>query len=384
MLLHETKSSIMEAGDHFENGASLKSRQSWRKKQFVITGKSWKTIIKLFVLFVFLWTGNRLSAQDYIVYNDGNIEQVKVIEINDDAVKYKKWTNQDGPTLSVNRSKIRSVIYQDGKEENFGNQSSQRNRRQNNQSNQAQDYPQILNIRDQYEANQSQSSQQNYTKLTRPENRNSGFSIHAGGVFPIGFFSEEPVSFESIANGGFSASTGFNVGMKGIIPLSDNGFGVFISGDFIFNGLKGTFKNWYDEEEKTAEKLKRHRYINIPFFAGLNYKYKINPTWSIWGEGGIGPDLRFITSYKISGEDAGWSYTEEGNFDMQTSFAFQVGGGFMINNLVSIGFHYYGLGKSKLKGKISYDSEDDTFTDYLSDLKKLSQDCLLLRIGVHF
>jgi hypothetical protein len=84
---------------------------------------------------------------------------------------------------------------------------------------------------------------------------------------------------------------------------------------------------------------------------------------------------------------------EKGEFPVQVSFAMQIGAGIMINNLFSIGLHYYGLGAAKIKYvyKSSYGYYDyeggygGGFWDYYySPSKKYSQSCVMLRLGLHF
>jgi len=211
----------------------------------------YKTTVKFFLITMLLGIGVRLAAQDLLVFTDGSIEQVKVLEIGDDAIKYKKWTNLDGPTFSTSRANILNIKYQDGTEEKMINRPYQ-------------------------------PARQNTGGGGYPQTRDGGFSIHFGGAFPVGNFGEEPNYYDYydydydvedfLYNGRFSASPGFSVGVKGKIPLQVNGLGIFISGDFIFNGLKGDIKETFDEAENDYDEIKRPRYINIPIFVGLNYK----------------------------------------------------------------------------------------------------------------
>ena len=63
-----------------------------------------------------LYVATSVSAQDIIVMNNDNADelQVKVIEVLDDVVKYKKWTYQDGPTFSISTTDIFVIKYQNG------------------------------------------------------------------------------------------------------------------------------------------------------------------------------------------------------------------------------------------------------------------------------
>lgn len=58
-------------------------------------------------------------AQDMIVKKDGSIIQAKVSEIGTSEVKYKKWSNQDGPSYAIVKSDILAITYQNGEKETF-------------------------------------------------------------------------------------------------------------------------------------------------------------------------------------------------------------------------------------------------------------------------
>ena len=64
-------------------------------------------------------------AQDVIVKKDGTTIQSRVIEINATEIKYKKWSNQEGPLYSINRSEIMSINYQNGEIEKFAELNSE-------------------------------------------------------------------------------------------------------------------------------------------------------------------------------------------------------------------------------------------------------------------
>ena len=65
-----------------------------------------------------------LSAQDVIVTKDSRKIRAKVTEVNVNDVKYKAFTNQDGPTYTIPKSDIVSILYQNGDEETFVRASS--------------------------------------------------------------------------------------------------------------------------------------------------------------------------------------------------------------------------------------------------------------------
>lgn len=67
------------------------------------------------------WVATSVSAQDIIIMNNDNADElkVKVIEVQDDVVKYKKWTYQDGPTFVVATKDIFVIKYQNGDKQRF-------------------------------------------------------------------------------------------------------------------------------------------------------------------------------------------------------------------------------------------------------------------------
>ena len=71
------------------------------------------------VLFLILFAATNVCAQDVIVKKDGSVIQSKVVEITSDVIKYKKFTNLDGPTYSVSVSEIMSINYENGETEKF-------------------------------------------------------------------------------------------------------------------------------------------------------------------------------------------------------------------------------------------------------------------------
>ena len=58
-------------------------------------------------------------AQDVIVKQDGSTILSKVMEINSAEIKYKKWSNVDGPIYAISRSEVLSINYQNGEVEVF-------------------------------------------------------------------------------------------------------------------------------------------------------------------------------------------------------------------------------------------------------------------------
>ena len=58
-----------------------------------------------------------MLADDIIVLNNGDIVRSKVIEIGQHEIKYKKASNPDGPTYSMDKSEVFSITYENGEKE---------------------------------------------------------------------------------------------------------------------------------------------------------------------------------------------------------------------------------------------------------------------------
>ena len=74
-------------------------------------------MMKKILLLLMLLSSTMLKAQDVIVMNDGSTIICKVIEIGTTEVKYKKYSNLDGPLYSILRSDIQNVNFENGERE---------------------------------------------------------------------------------------------------------------------------------------------------------------------------------------------------------------------------------------------------------------------------
>ena len=58
-------------------------------------------------------------AQDKIYLKTGEQVEAKIIEVNINNLKYKKYSNIDGPTFTIEKSDIHMVVYQNGENQIF-------------------------------------------------------------------------------------------------------------------------------------------------------------------------------------------------------------------------------------------------------------------------
>ena len=69
----------------------------------------------LFILMSFI--GLNASAQDVIVKRNGDELQCKILEVSKNEVKYKRWSNQEGPTFTEKKADIFMLKYENGEKE---------------------------------------------------------------------------------------------------------------------------------------------------------------------------------------------------------------------------------------------------------------------------
>lgn len=90
--------------------------------------------LKCLMFLTILFCVNSINAQDIITLKNGDEIKSKVIEVTPDLVKYKNWTNQDGPTYSLTKAEIFMIKYQNGTKDVF-KETSVSNSAQNNNDN---------------------------------------------------------------------------------------------------------------------------------------------------------------------------------------------------------------------------------------------------------
>jgi len=105
-----------------------------------------KTTIKIF-LFIGLWAiSHSVFAQDTIVFKTGEEIKASVQEIGLETVKYKKYTNPDGPVYSVLKSDVFMLKYQNGGKDVFSTDGEEAQSVENGQTTQQSDIQQDLSI----------------------------------------------------------------------------------------------------------------------------------------------------------------------------------------------------------------------------------------------
>lgn len=106
-----------------------------------------KNISRILVFSVIcLFIASSVYAQDIVVTMDAKSIKAKVLEINDQEIKYKDFENPDGPIYVMKKSEINMIVYQNGKVETFNNIPNENQNYNQNSNNPAQtsNLPKIL------------------------------------------------------------------------------------------------------------------------------------------------------------------------------------------------------------------------------------------------
>lgn len=81
-----------------------------------------KRFIILFLLLVTTW--QICFSQDIIITRDGQKIEANIVEVDDSQIKYKKFSNPDGPAFVLKNDKIQSIIYKNGELQMFDNKAA--------------------------------------------------------------------------------------------------------------------------------------------------------------------------------------------------------------------------------------------------------------------
>ena len=108
-----------------------------------------KSLLQLFLCMATMLVVNVAQSQDYLYLINSDTIKSKVLEVNENDVKYKDFENPDGPVYTINKSRIDKIIYQNGKVDYFNSVATDNN--QNSiqnlpESNNNQSLPKLLSF----------------------------------------------------------------------------------------------------------------------------------------------------------------------------------------------------------------------------------------------
>lgn len=252
------------------------------------------------------------------------------------------------------------------------------------------------------------------------------WNISIGGSFPVGAYgkinynstnlSSDCGLFDEGVYGG--ASAGFNVGAEVILPLKNEKFGLFLSADLHYNGIKSDAKVyltdmcnylaslWGQQLIDAGEHLlsstctldKTSAYINIPILAGVRYSFDISDGMKLYAEAGIGLNIRKITSWQLTGtqkyifsnysEDTWLKNVETISYETSSTFAFKIGAGIHLTEVISLSANYYYLGAGDVSAKLTAETSAEyvtpnTTSQYVK-LKTINPTMFVIKLGYTF
>lgn len=212
----------------------------------------------------------------------------------------------------------------------------------------------------------------------------NGFTLRAGGNFPVGAFNKSDnlaLSNPEGVDGG--SAIGFNAGLKYQFGIVGN-LSAFATADFFYNGLKGDIKeDWKGDNEN----ITLPSYMNMPVMLGLNYTILDIIGTTLWAEAGAGANFRSITKSTGSVGGSNASISSESSYNLATTFAWQAGLGVSLDNTITLSLHYYGFGKSEIKGEtITSGSIAGFGGEVKNEFKagKLNPSMVVVRLGYTF
>jgi len=209
-----------------------------------------------------------------------------------------------------------------------------------------------------------------------------GFSLHGGLVFPTSDYGNDDIEDEDSGLQG----TGGVVGIKYVMPLNDQGLGLFLSGNGCLTGFK---KDAKDDLEDGFKEIAENvdvtfpKTIVVPISAGLSYKYVPNSNVTLFGMGGVSCSFARPTKYIIELSDGTEKVTLTTDYEMANSIGFTIGCGIISNDKVTFSLNYFSLGEHKLKGEMETEYSDGTPKEKEDiDPQKINITFVTLTIGI--
>ena len=83
-----------------------------------------KKIAYTFMVIVTVLISKNINAQDKIFLKSSDKIEAKIIEVNIDNIKYKKFSNQNGPIFTIPKKDIHMVVYENGESDIFKEETS--------------------------------------------------------------------------------------------------------------------------------------------------------------------------------------------------------------------------------------------------------------------
>lgn len=378
----------------------------------------------IFLAVFLLFSAGTATAQDVILKKDNTTVLSKVLEITSTEIKYKKWSNQEGPTYSVSRSEVTCINFQNGDVENFTDNATPTPTPTPQQT--VVTYPTV-----QTPVVQSQPEPE---KPKSPYARGRvQFSLNGGIAIPVGDFGVTdknafcaPFSFggDEFETGCGAAKTGFNISMRLHIPVYKQDkdiVGIPLKFNVMYNGFSDAEKRAYRELWQSIgyamnqqygsnayqfQVTKYSSYLNCSFMGGIDYTHYFSKSFGLFAEANLGLNIAQITSSNMSNLLGGAvvyldydNYIQyhsgdgmEVSYKTKANFTYEIGGGLFLFDHLSIGVFYNGYSPFHITPVWREYSNSSSYTfdngngEVIMETTapKLKVSAVSVQLGVHF
>jgi hypothetical protein len=199
--------------------------------------------VLLMIAFFQFANNSNLKAQDQIFYKTGEEQLAKVLEISTTEVKFKKWDNLEGPTITITKTDVWMIKYQNGTKDLIYKQTISATK---NKSTETETEEEPVKNRQPKTSTQPQTQwrgvvePESNKKANPTENEiGTGFYILAGISKPLGDFANPDLG---------GAKPGFTLGLEEVYRFNNSHFHGVGSLYYARNGCSSYYYD-YDLEE---------------------------------------------------------------------------------------------------------------------------------------
>lgn len=189
--------------------------------------------------------------------------------------------------------------------------------------------------------------------------------VRAGLSFPIGNFAYDNISNPFNNAGG--ARIGFDIGGTYIHKIQQKDFSVFLSTDFIYNGLSLDAKDIFESSiraeigQSSNLDITFFKYINLPIITGMRYTYNLKDKAVLFGDVGLGANFLSVSDMNIIYDNG--NEEVEITYDQSTQFAFKLQAGVLIRDKYTLGLNYLNLGSHRIESELTEDGQTEDYDD---------------------
>lgn len=193
-----------------------------------------------------------------------------------------------------------------------------------------------------------------------PQINSKGFVISIGPSFPLADFGDDDLYYDYYVDyldqRELGAGTGIALNVDYILPLSDNGFGLFFGIGVNYHGVSRSYKDDFEYEfEFDDSDIIYQKFFNIPIASGVNFTHHFDEKVAIFGNLGLVANILKITDREI--EDR-YYFGADGklttSFDPKTNIGMRLNGGVILNNKWYLSVNYVDAGRTSIKYEEKY------------------------------